>query len=104
MKKSKHPGGWKSQTSEYTLSIHRKRTTLETPPPLSGAQTTKPEHPKRILQTNVKEKERQPSISGTKDGEDMRMRKKDKQSNSKMLGIGKKTKKGSGGRPEQKKD
>ena len=34
----------------------------------------------------------------------MRMRKKDKQSNSKMLGIGKKMKKGSGGRPEQKKD
>ena len=34
----------------------------------------------------------------------MRMRKKDKQSNSKMLSIGKKTKKRSGGRPEQKKD
>ena len=32
------------------------------------------------------------------------MRKKDKQSNSKMLGIGKKTKKGSRWRPEQKKD
>ena len=32
------------------------------------------------------------------------MRKKDKQSNCKMLGIGKKMKKGSGGRPEQKKD
>ena len=39
------------------------------PPPPPGAQKTKPEHPKRILQTNVKENERQPSISGTKEGE-----------------------------------
>ena len=51
----------------------RKQTTLEKPPPpISGAQKTKPEHPRRILQMNVKESERQPSISGTKDGEKTR--------------------------------
>ena len=42
------------------------------PPPLYSAHKTKPEHPKRITQTKVNQSERQPQISGTKDGEKTR--------------------------------